>query len=186
MPMLRLLPLVFLLTVGCDGGGGTDAGPGTDSGMTGDSGGGTDGGGGGTDGGGSTGTYVVDFSTSAGSFAMEVNETWAPIGAARVRELVESGYYDGAKFFRVVPGFVVQFGIAGDPSVSSMWRGATIADDPVMASNVRGTVTFATAGPGTRTTQLFINFADNSSLDSMGFAPIGTITEGMESMMLER
>lgn len=171
----RLVPLLLVLSLGCDGGGGTDAGPGVDTGMMpGDS--------GGTDGGGSAGTFIVDFNTSAGNFAMEVTEAWAPIGAARVRELVESGYYDGAKFFRVVPGFVVQFGISGDPTVSAMWRTATIADDPVMTSNVRGTVTFATAGPGTRTTQLFVNFADNGSLDAMGFAPIGTITEGMENV----
>lgn len=135
-----------------------------------------------TDSGAASGTYIVDFDTTAGSFAMEVDESWAPLGAARVRELVESGFYDGAKFFRVIPGFVVQFGLAADPAVSARWRDMRIADDPVMASNTRGTVSFATAGPGTRTTQLFINLVDNSSLDAMGFAPIGTIVEGMANV----
>ncbi len=172
------LSSVLMILAGCgsdaprgafDGGARTDAG-----------GGGTDGGGGGTDGGGGGDTYQVQFETSGGTFVVEVHRSWAPLGADRVRELVTSGFYDGCRFFRVVPGFMVQFGINGDPATSAMWSTRRIADDPVLESNLRGYVTFATAGPGTRTTQLFINYADNSRLDSMGFAPFGMVTSGMD------
>ncbi|HWH67913.1 MAG TPA: peptidylprolyl isomerase, partial [Candidatus Sulfotelmatobacter sp.] len=94
--------------------------------------------------------------------------------------LVRSGFFKDVAFFRVIPGFMCQFGIHGDPSVSAKWRSAKIPDDPVKGSNTRGTITFATAGPNTRTTQLFINFADNSNLDGMGFSPFGKVTEGMD------
>ena len=124
--------------------------------------------------------FRARFETSAGTFVIEVTRAWAPRGADRLYNLVGHGFYDGARFFRVVPGFVVQFGISGDPAVSARWRAATIPDDPVTQHNTRGAVTFATAGPDTRTTQLFINYAHNERLDGMGFAPVGRVVEGMD------
>ncbi len=123
--------------------------------------------------------FDATFKTSKGDFTVTVHRSWAPRGADRFYNLVRSHFFDGVKFFRVVPGFVVQFGISPDPQVSAAWRNATIADDPVTEHNVRGTVTFATAGPGTRTTQLFVNLVDNVSLDSTGFAPFAAVTKGM-------
>jgi peptidyl-prolyl cis-trans isomerase A (cyclophilin A) len=125
-------------------------------------------------------SYRVRFETSAGPFVLTVTRAWAPLGADRFYNLVRHGYFDGARFFRVLPGFVAQFGINGNPAVSARWREATISDDPVTQHNLRGTITFATAGPNTRTTQLFINYADNTSLDSRGFAPFGRVVEGMD------
>ena len=122
----------------------------------------------------------MNFETSKGDVVVEVTKAWAPEGAERLYLLVKRGFYDEGRFFRVLPNFVVQFGINGDPAVSSRWRAAAIADDPVKQSNQRGTVTFATSGPNTRTTQVFINLADNVRLDSMGFAPIGKVISGME------
>ena len=124
--------------------------------------------------------YRARFSTSAGDFVIEVKREWAPIGADRFYNLVRSGYYDGIKFFRVISGFMAQFGIHGDPQVSATWRNERIADDPVRQTNTRGMVSFATAGPGTRTTQVFINFGDNRRLDGMGFSPFGKVVEGMD------
>jgi peptidyl-prolyl cis-trans isomerase A (cyclophilin A) len=124
--------------------------------------------------------YQAKFETSKGTFVIEVTRAWAPNGADRFYNLVKNGYYNDCRFFRVVSGFMVQYGINGDPKLSSVWRGATIKDDPVKKSNTRGNVTFATAGPNTRTTQVFINFGDNNSLDSQGFAPFGKVTEGMK------
>lgn len=124
--------------------------------------------------------YKVNVDTSKGRFALEVHRDWAPIGADRFYNLVKNGFYDNARFFRVISGFMVQFGINGDPKVSTVWRAANIKDDPVRQSNLRGTITFATAGPNTRTTQVFINFADNRSLDRMGFAPFGRVISGMD------
>jgi peptidyl-prolyl cis-trans isomerase A (cyclophilin A) len=123
--------------------------------------------------------FDATFKTSKGDFTVTVHRSWAPRGADRFYNLVRSHFFDGVKFFRVVPGFVVQFGISPDPHVSAAWRNATIADDPVTEHNVRGTVTFATAGPGTRTTQVFVNLVDNVSLDSTGFAPFAAVTKGM-------
>lgn len=123
--------------------------------------------------------YRAKFDTSKGSFVVEVHRDWAPIGADRFYNLVKSGFYDNARFFRVISGFMVQFGINGDPKISAAWRDADIADDPVKQSNLRGFITFATAGPNTRTTQAFINFADNRALDRMGFAPFGQVVSGM-------
>ena len=125
-------------------------------------------------------TYNVKFDTSAGAFTVEVTRAWAPHGADRFYNLVKNGYYNGARFFRVIPGFMVQFGINGDPALNSIWQNARIPDDPVKESNGRGYITFATAGPNTRTTQVFINFGNNGSLDSQGFAPFGKVTSGMD------
>ena len=124
--------------------------------------------------------FKVLFETTEGDFVVEVYRAWAPRGADRFYNLVRHGYYDGVRFFRTVPGFVVQFGIHGDPVVSAAWREARIPDDSVEASNQRGTVTFATGGPDTRTTQLFINLADNARLDAQGFAPFGRVVGGMD------
>jgi peptidyl-prolyl cis-trans isomerase A (cyclophilin A) len=124
-------------------------------------------------------TYKVQFDTSKGPFVVEVHRDWAPNGADRFYNLVKNGFFDNDRFFRVVTGFMVQFGINGDPKLSSVWREARIKDDPVKQSNARGFITFATAGPNTRTTQVFINFADNSMLDSQGFAPFGKVVSGM-------
>ncbi|HWI59504.1 MAG TPA: peptidylprolyl isomerase [Bacillota bacterium] len=125
-------------------------------------------------------TFKAQFDTTKGKFTVEVTRSLAPNGADRFYNLVRSGFFKDVAFFRVIPGFMCQFGIHGDPSVSAKWRSAKIPDDPVKGSNTRGTITFATAGPNTRTTQLFINFADNSNLDGMGFSPFGKVTEGMD------
>jgi peptidyl-prolyl cis-trans isomerase A (cyclophilin A) len=124
--------------------------------------------------------YKVRFDTSKGAFVIEVRRDAAPNGADRFYNLVKSGFYDNARFFRVVGGFMVQFGINGDPAIMARWRDATIKDDPVKVSNQRGFITFATSGPDSRTTQVFINFGDNGRLDSMGFAPFGKVIAGME------
>ena len=124
--------------------------------------------------------YRVDFDTTKGPFVIEVHRDWAPIGADRFYNLVKNGFYDNARFFRVVEGFMVQFGINGDPRISAAWRKANIKDDPVRISNKRTFVTFATAGPNTRTTQVFISYGDNHNLDSQGFAPFGQVVSGMK------
>lgn len=127
------------------------------------------------------GTYQVEFETTKGKILIEVHPDWAPIGEARFRELVESGYFDGCSFFRVVEGFVVQFGISGDPAQTKAWMTKQIQDEPVKESNRRGTLTFAkTAAPNSRTTQLFINLGDNAGLDKMGFSPFAKVVSGME------
>ena len=124
--------------------------------------------------------YDATFKTTKGDFTIEVHRTWAKNGADRFYNLVKSGFFDGTKFFRVVPTFVVQFGISPYPEVSKQWRSATIPDDIVTLHNERGGVTFASAGPNTRTTQVFINLGDNRSLDNGGFAPFGAVTKGMD------
>jgi peptidyl-prolyl cis-trans isomerase A (cyclophilin A) len=124
--------------------------------------------------------YRVRFDTSKGPFVVEVYKEWAPEGSERFYRLVEQRFYDQARFFRVVRNFVAQFGIHADPGISSGWRQLTIGDDPVKQSNRRGYVTFATSGPNTRTTQVFINLKDNRHLDKAGFAPFGRVAEGME------
>jgi len=123
--------------------------------------------------------YKVNVETSKGPFVLEIHRDWAPVGADRFYNLVKNGFYDNDRFFRVISGFMVQFGVNGDPKVSAVWREANIKDDPVRQSNSRGMITFATAGPNTRTTQVFINFADNGALDRMGFAPFGRVVSGM-------
>lgn len=124
-------------------------------------------------------TFRAKFETSAGDFVISVHRKWAPKGADRFYNLTRSGYYDGVRFFRVISGFMVQFGIHGDPAVSAAWREQRIPDDIVSRTNLRGMVTYATAGPGTRTTQVFINFGSNDALDAQGFAPFGQVVEGM-------
>jgi peptidyl-prolyl cis-trans isomerase A (cyclophilin A) len=124
--------------------------------------------------------FRVKFQTSQGDFVVEAQRDWAPLGVDRFYNLVNNGYYDGVCFFRVISGFMAQFGIHGDPKVSAAWRPERIQDDPVKQSNKRGYLSYAMAGPNTRTTQLFINYADNSRLDQMGFAPIGRVVEGMD------
>ena len=124
--------------------------------------------------------YKVLFTTTKGDFVVEVHRDWAPQGADRFFNLVRNGFYNSATFFRVIEGFMAQFGINANPAVSKVWMHATIKDDPVKQSNKKGYITFATAGPNTRTTQLFINLADNGRLDSSGFAPFGMVVEGMD------
>jgi peptidyl-prolyl cis-trans isomerase A (cyclophilin A) len=124
--------------------------------------------------------YHVKFITTQGDFVVEVTRAWAPAGADRFYNLVRHHFYSGASFFRVLPGFVAQFGISPNPHIARAWRTATIPDDPVTQSNTLGTLSFATAGPNTRTTQIFINLADNSRLDGAGFAPFGKVVEGMD------
>ena len=126
--------------------------------------------------------FRARFDTSAGPFVVEVRREWSPNGADRFYNLVSNGFYDGARFFRVVSGFMAQFGLSGDPAVSAAWKDASIADDPVVQSNERGMVSFAMRGPDTRTTQLFVNFVDNKRLDGMGFSPFGKVVEGMETV----
>ena len=124
-------------------------------------------------------TYKAKFETSKGTFVVEVQRDWAPNGADRFYNLVKNGFFDDARFFRVMKGFMVQFGINGDPAVSAQWRQARIKDDPVRQSNKPGYVTYATSGPDSRTTQVFINFDDNAGLDGQGFAPFGRVVSGM-------
>lgn len=125
--------------------------------------------------------FSARFDTSKGVFVIEVHRAWSPHGADRFYNLVSNGYYDDVRFFRVVAGFMAQFGIHGNPAVNKAWQPSTIDDDPVVESNKRGMVSYAMRGPGTRTTQLFINYVDtNARLDSMGFSPFGKVTEGME------
>ncbi len=125
-------------------------------------------------------TYKAKFETSKGAFVIQVTRAWAPNGADRFYNLVKNGYFDDVRFFRAISGFMVQFGINGDPALNAKWRVARIQDDKVGQSNTRGMITFATSGPNARTTQVFINFADNSNLDGMGFAPFGKIVSGMD------
>ncbi len=124
--------------------------------------------------------YKVKFDTSAGAFVVEVHRDWAPNGADRFYNLVKAGFYNDCRFFRVISGFMVQFGINGDPKVMEVWRPAMLPPDKVKQSNKRGYITYAMGGsPDTRTTQVFINFGDNGNLDGMGFAPFGKVTSGM-------
>jgi len=120
-------------------------------------------------------TYQVKFETTRGDFTITVTRAWSPNGADRFYNLVKHHYFDNARIFRVVPGFVAQFGLSAYPPVSAAWKDAKIKDDPHGQSNKKGTIVFATAGPNTRTTQLFINLRDNPSLDSQGFTPFGVV-----------
>ncbi|HEY1912538.1 MAG TPA: peptidylprolyl isomerase [Vicinamibacterales bacterium] len=127
-------------------------------------------------------TYKVKFDSSAGPFVVEVHRAWAPNAADHLYTLVKAGFFDEARFFRVVPNFMVQFGIAGDPAVQAKFK-SSIKDDPVKESNKRGYVTFAqTSAPNSRSTQIFINYKDNSFLDSQRFAPFGQVVSGMDAV----
>ncbi len=125
-------------------------------------------------------TYRVRFETSVGAIVVQVNKAWSPNGADRFYNLVKNGYYDDTRFYRVVEGFMAQFGLKGVNAIDQAWRDATFPDDPFTQSNRRGTITFAHAGPDTRTTQVFFNFKDNAHLDESGFTPFGEIVEGLD------
>lgn len=126
-------------------------------------------------------TYKAQFTTTKGDFTIQVTRAWAPNAADRFYNLIKLGFYDGTRFFRAVDGFMVQWGVNGDPSVSGAWYRAFMPDDPVVKSNKRGFVTFASAGPGMRSTQVFINYSDkNTRLDGMGFAAFGEVVDGMK------
>ena len=124
--------------------------------------------------------FAARFTTTQGDFVIEVHRSWAPQGADRFYNLARIGFFDDTRFFRVVEGFMVQFGIPGDPVVAAKWRGTGIPDDPVTQSNLRGFVTFAMAGPNSRTTQIFIDYNNHPRLDASGFAPFGKVVKGME------
>jgi peptidyl-prolyl cis-trans isomerase A (cyclophilin A) len=126
-------------------------------------------------------TYKVKLDTSAGPVVIEVHRDWAPLGADRFYNLVKNGFYDNTRFFRVLSGFMAQVGMNGDPAIQKVWGRANFNDDPVKQSNKRGFVTFAKTGaPNSRSTQFYINYGDNSSLDPQGFAPFGQVISGME------
>jgi peptidyl-prolyl cis-trans isomerase A (cyclophilin A) len=126
-------------------------------------------------------TYRARFDTSKGVFVIEVHRDWAPLAADRFYNLVKGGFYDDTRFFRVVEGFVAQFGMSGDPVVQAAWNRARLQDEPVVQSNTRGFVTFTKESmPSTRYTMVFINLADNSRLDQSGFPPFGQVVSGME------
>ncbi|MGA2851518.1 MAG: peptidylprolyl isomerase [Terracidiphilus sp.] len=124
--------------------------------------------------------FKVRFVTTKGPFVVEVHRDWSPLGADRFYNLVKNGFFNNGHFFRVVPDFVVQFGLSPSPAVNKVWQDASIQDDPVTQSNHKGSLTFASRGPNTRTTQLFVNLGENARLDGMGFSPFGTVTEGMD------
>lgn len=126
--------------------------------------------------------YKVRLQTTKGNVILLIHRDWAPHGADHFYELVKMGFYDDNRFFRAVRGFVVQFGMNGDPQVNGDWSDITIPDDPPKMSNKTGTITFANSGPDTRATQVFINLADNTRLDSMDFLPFGEVIEGMENV----
>jgi peptidyl-prolyl cis-trans isomerase A (cyclophilin A) len=126
--------------------------------------------------------FQVTLDTSKGPVVVEVRRAWAPHGADHFYELVKTGFYDGNRFFRVVRNFVVQFGISGDPQINRLWANANLPDDPVKQSNLKGTLTYAHLGPNSRSTQLFINLKDNKTLDKQGFAPIGKVISGMDTV----
>lgn len=127
-------------------------------------------------------SFVARLATTKGDVAVLVRREWSPNGADRFYELVATGYYDGARFFRTIRGFVSQFGLAADTAVTARWRTRSIADDPVTQSNRRGTLVYAAGGPNTRTTQMFVNLRDNPRLDAMGFSPIGEVIRGIDAV----
>jgi len=124
--------------------------------------------------------FKVRLDTSKGDIVLKITRDWAPKGADRFHALVKAGYYDDCRFYRVLPKYIAQFGISGTPATAAKWKELPIDDDPVKQKNTRGRVTFAKGGPNTRTTNLFINLKDSTSLDGDGFAPIGEVVEGMD------
>lgn len=124
-------------------------------------------------------SFNVKFATSKGEFVVRVRRVWSPRGVDRLYYLFNAHFYDGIAFYRVINGFMAQFGAHGDPKTAAEWFNRGIPDEPVKVSNTRGTLTFANRGPGTRSTQLFINFGNNAQLDGMGFAPLGSVLSGM-------
>jgi peptidyl-prolyl cis-trans isomerase A (cyclophilin A) len=127
--------------------------------------------------------YRARFTTTKGDFVVEVHRDWAPHGADRFYNLVRIGFYDDTRFFRAIDGFMVQFGIHGDPKVAAAWQKATVTDDPNAHGNVRGTISFAKSGaPDSATTQVFVNYGDNSRLDAMRFAPFGEVVSGLDAL----
>jgi cyclophilin family peptidyl-prolyl cis-trans isomerase len=124
--------------------------------------------------------FDVTIETTKGTFVLAIDRSLAPRGVDRFYQLVRAGFFDDSRFYRVVPGFIAQFGIPGDPTVTPLWKDRAIEDDSVRASNVRGTIAFAMNGPNTRSTQLFISLVDNSRLDAQGFSPLGRVVEGMD------
>jgi cyclophilin family peptidyl-prolyl cis-trans isomerase len=124
--------------------------------------------------------FRVRFQTTKGTFVVEAYRQWAPTGVDRLYGLARAGYFDDSRFFRVLPGNIAQFGIAGDPAVTAVWKNRVMPDDIIRATNVRGMLSYAMTGPNTRTTQIYINLRDNRRLDGQGFAPIGRVVEGME------
>jgi peptidyl-prolyl cis-trans isomerase A (cyclophilin A) len=124
--------------------------------------------------------FRASFETTEGTFVVEVRRSWAPLGADRFYNLVTNGFYDDVRVYRVIEGFMAQFGLNGDPRVNYQWRNAVLVDDPVTHTNARGSVSFAKGGPNSRTTEVFVSYRDNAPLDERGFAPIGTVVEGMD------
>ncbi len=127
--------------------------------------------------------FGVRLETSQGPVLLAVQRDWAPYGADRFYNLVRHGFYDGQRFFRVRAHFIAQFGLSGDPAIIAAWKGRTMPDDPVRETNARGTLAYAMTGPGTRTTQVYINLVDNPQLDAQGFAPFATVTSGMDVIL---
>lgn len=124
--------------------------------------------------------FFVRFETTKGAFVIDVHRDWAPRGADRFYQLVQSGFFDDSRFYRVRAGYIVQFGIAGDPAIAQRWRDQRFPDDSVRHTNLRGVVAYAMTGPNTRTTQIYINLRDNTLLDAQGFSPIGEVVRGMD------
>lgn len=128
-------------------------------------------------------TFYVELDTSEGALTLQVIRDWAPMGAYRFYNLVKTGFYDGSRFFRVIPGFIAQFGVNGHPAIDAAWSDQQMPDDPVRVSNLAGTITYAMAGAGSRSTQVFINYQDNPALDQQGFAPFGRVVAGNGALL---
>jgi peptidyl-prolyl cis-trans isomerase A (cyclophilin A) len=124
--------------------------------------------------------FRVKFQTSQGDFVVEAHRAWAPHGVDRFHELVGMKYFDQGRFFRVVPGFIAQFGVHRNFEVHEKWRTMFIADDPPQQKNLRGMLAYAKSDPGTRATEIFINLADNKALDDQGFVPFAQVVQGMD------
>lgn len=128
-------------------------------------------------------SFDLVLETTEGQVVIRVIREWSPLGAYRFYNLARNGFYDASRFFRVLPGFAVQFGLSGRPPLDRLWQDETIPDDPQLVLNEAGTVAFAMAGPNTRTTQVFVNYGPNEILDQQGFAPIGRVVNGMDALL---